>query len=165
MKVYIDYISGDEFMSDSFPAVVSMEDACMEVKAKYVTKGKEVVNIATDEEEEEDEGGVTVIDIQDKFNLQEVQGWTKKDFMTWVRGYLKATTLRLKESNPDREAGFKAGATQLVKLITGKFDEFQIFCGEKMDYDGALCFAYQKEQEDEGPTFLFFKDGLNERKY
>ena len=135
-------------MSDSFPATMSMNDACMEVKGKWVTKGKEVVS-----------------DIQDKFNLQEINGWTKKDFMTWVRGFLKATTLRIKESNPDREADMKAGATQLVKLITSKFDEFQIFAGEKMDYEANLCFAYQKEQEDEGPTFLFFKDGLNEKKY
>ena len=41
----------------------------------------------------------------------------------------------------------------------------QLFVGEKMDYEGAFCFAYQKEQEDEGPTFLFFKDGLKEMKY
>ena len=52
---YIDYISGDTFMSDSFPATMSMNDACMEVKGEWVTKGKKVVS-----------------DIQDKFNLQEV---------------------------------------------------------------------------------------------
>ena len=43
-----------------------MEGACIEAKAKYVTKGAEVVNIATDEEEEAAEGE-TVVDIQDKF--------------------------------------------------------------------------------------------------
>ena len=60
---------------------------------------------------------------------------------------------------------FKKGATELVKLIASRFAEMQLFVGEKMDYDGAFCFAYQKEQEDEGPTFLFFKDGLKENKY
>ena len=34
-----------------------------------------------------------------------------------------------------------------------------------MDYEGAFCFAYQKEQTDEGPTFLFFADGLKGVKY
>lgn len=172
MRVYTDYISGDEFMSDSYPSVVSMEEACLEVKAKYVTKGAEHVDIGAnpsaeggDDDGADDAAGETVIDIQDKFNLQEVQGFSKAEFLSWARGYLKKVTARLNENNPDRVPGFKKGATELVKLIAGKFSEMQIFTGEKMDYDGAFCFAYQKEQEDEGPTFLFFKDGLKEMKY
>ena len=48
----------------------------------------------------------------------------------------------------------------MVKLIVDQFDKFQIF---DCFYDNdALCFAYQKEQTYEGPTFLFFKDGLRE---
>ena len=65
----------------------------------------------------------------------------------------------------DRIPEFKKGATELVKFIAGKFSEMQLFVGENMDYEGAFCFAYQKEQTDEGPTFLFFKDGLKENKY
>lgn len=54
MRVFTDLISGDEFFSDSFPHQITMNDACIEAKAKYVTKGKETVMIATDEEEEDD---------------------------------------------------------------------------------------------------------------
>ena len=72
MRVFIDHISGDEFFSDSFPHELCMEDACIKAKAKYVTKGKETVMIATDEEEEEDGEGETVVDIVDKFELNEV---------------------------------------------------------------------------------------------
>ena len=54
MKVYTDLISGDEFFSDSFPHEITCNGACIEAKAKYVTKGKETVLIATDEEEEDD---------------------------------------------------------------------------------------------------------------
>jgi len=165
MRVFKDLISGDEFFSDSFPHTVSMNDACIETMAKYVTKGAETVMLATDEEEEETEG-VTVIDIQDKFGLNEIQGWSKTEFMQWARGYLGKTTAALTEAGKaERIPGFKKGATELVKLIASKWSEMQLFCGEKMDYEGALCFAYQKEQEDEGPTFLFFKDGLKEMKY
>jgi len=86
--------------------------------------------------------------------------------MTWAKGYLTKTTQKLKDlGKEDRIPGFKAGAVQLVKLIAGKWDEMQLFVGSKMDYNGAFCFAYQKEQEDEGPTFLFFADGLRETKY
>ena len=164
MRVFTDYISGDEFFSDSFPHQVIFEDACIEATAKYITKGAETVLLATDEEEEEVEGE-TVVDIQDKFALNEVQNFSKAEFMAWARGYLQKVTTRLQESNPDRVAGFKKGATQLVKLIAGKWSEMQLFAGEKNDFDGAFCFAYQKNQEDEGPTFLFFKDGLKECKY
>jgi len=43
----------------------------------------------------------------------------------------------------------------------------QIFSGKSgfaLDPPAALCFAFQEEQEDEGPTFLFFKDGLRDEK-
>ena len=119
-----------------------------------------------DEEEDNDEAGETVVDIQDKMGLVEVNGFGKADFMNWARGYLGKVTKRLNESgNSERVPGFKAGATQLVKLIAGNFAEMQLFVGEKEDYEGAMCFAYQKNQTDEGPTFLFFRDGLKEQKY
>lgn len=166
MKVWTDLISGDEFFSDSFPHQVTMNGACIEAKAKYVTKGAEVVNIATDEEEEDQGEGETVVDIQDKFQLFEVQGFSKAEFMTWCRGYMQKVVAKLNETGKsERVPEFKKGATELVKLIASRFAEMQLFVGEKMDYEGAFCFAYQKEQEDEGPTFLFFKDGLKENKY
>ena len=124
-----------------------MEGACIEAKAKYVTK-------------EIDYCDETVIDIQDKFNLNEVQGFSKEDFMTWVRDYLTKITTRLKAEDPERVPLFKRGTTQLVKLIADQFKKMQVFVGKKSEYEGALCFAYQKEQNDEGPTFLFFADGL-----
>jgi hypothetical protein len=166
MRVFTDMVSGNEFFSDSFPHTLIFDDACIEAKAKYITKGHEVVMLATDEEEEDQGEGETVIDIQDKFALNEVQGFSKAEFMAWVRTYLQKISAKLTEAGQaDRVPIFKRGATQLVKLIAGKWDEMQLFVGESMDYEGAFCFAYQKEQEDEGPTFLFFKDGLKETKY
>ena len=97
MRVFKDVISNDEFFSDSFPHELLFEDACIQAKAKYVTKGAETVNIATDEEEEEQEGE-TVIDIQDKFMLNEIQGWSKAEFMTWAKGYLKKVVAHLNGS-------------------------------------------------------------------
>ena len=92
----------------------------------------------------------------------------KKDVMTWGKAYLKAVEQKLKDNGKtERIPDFKAGATILFKLIIAKFDEMQIFSGKKgfeLDPPSALCFAYQEEQEDEGPTFLFFADGLEEEK-
>ena len=86
--------------------------------------------------------------------------------MSWCKGYLAKVTAKLTDlGKEERVPEFKKGATQLVKLIAANFAEMQLFVGEKMDYEGAFCFAYQKNQEDEGPTFLFFADGLKETKY
>jgi hypothetical protein len=52
-----------------------------------------------------------------------------------------------------------------VKHILEKFDEVQIFVGENYDMDAGLAYAYQKEQDDAGPTFFFFLDGLRLEKY
>ena len=86
----------------------------------------------------------------------------------WAKAYLKTIVEKLKEQGKDeRIPDFKAGATGMIKLITGQFDEFQIFSGKggfEIEPPSGLCFAYQENQEDEGPTFLFFADGLMEEK-
>ena len=38
MRVWKDLISGDEMVSDSFEFTQTIEDTCLEVKAKFVTK-------------------------------------------------------------------------------------------------------------------------------
>lgn len=45
MKVWLDYFSGDEMISDSYKMQLTFNDACLEVKAKFVTKGSDRVKI------------------------------------------------------------------------------------------------------------------------
>ena len=96
-----------------------MEGACIEAKAKYVTKDNWELD--------------TVVDIQDKFGLNEVQGFSKAEFMTWARGYLPKITTRLKDDDPERVPLFKRGATQLVKFIADQFTKMQVLMGKSMD--------------------------------
>ena len=42
----------------------------------------------------------------------------------------------------------------MIKFVVGKYDEFQIFCGESFDTEASLCFCYYPEGETD-PTFLF----------
>ena len=42
MKVWIDLFSGDEMVSDSYKHQLIFNDACLEVKAKFVTKNDNV---------------------------------------------------------------------------------------------------------------------------
>ena len=42
MKVWIDLLSGDEMVSDSYKMQMLFNDACLEVKAKFVTKNDNI---------------------------------------------------------------------------------------------------------------------------
>ena len=166
MKVWIDLISGDEMVSDSYPHSVVFDGAGLEVKARYRTKGIDQIAIASDDVIEDDGTGETVVDIVDYFKYNEIPGFQKKDFMAWVKGYLAKVTDKLKANGKeDRVDGFKKGATELVKFVISKWDEMQVFAGPKYDMDAGLCFAWQKEQSDDGPTFLYFLDGMKEEKF
>lgn len=164
VKVYSDLVSGDEMVSDSYPHTMINEDTTMEVRARYVKKGSDNIAIASDDVMDDDDQAETVVDVQDSFQLNEIN-LSKKEVMIWAKGYLTSITKKLQESNPDRVPGFKKGSTQTLKMILSKHDEFQIFTGKNINMDGALAFAYQKEQDDDGPTFLFFIDGMKGEKF
>ena len=109
MIVYKDIFSGDEMVSDSYKQTLIFNDACLEVQAKYVTKGSGNIAIASDDVIDDDEGGETVINIVDAHQLQECQ-LSKKDFMALVKPYLKKVSTWLTENGKeDRVKGFKTG--------------------------------------------------------
>lgn len=165
MKVWSDLISGDEMISDSYKHTLINEDTTLEVSARYTKKGSDQIMIASDDVMEEDENAETVVDIVDAFNLQEIN-LSKKDFMAWAKAYMPKVCTKLTEAGQEaRVADFKKGATTTVKFIAGRFDEFQIFTGKSYNMEGSLTFAYQKNQDDEGPTFLFFVDGMKCEKF
>ena len=82
-----------------------------------------------------------------------------------IKALLVKTVGFMKENGKeDRVPGFKAGATELTKLVVSKFDEMQIFMGEGMDAEASICFSYTKDGETE-PVFLFFADCMKEEKF
>jgi hypothetical protein len=164
MKVWIDVFSGDEMVSDSYKSALIFNDACLEVQAKYITKGNEKIDIGGDDQDEEEAEGETVINVVDAHQLQETQ-LSKKDFMTMVKAYLKRVVGHLKEKGKeDRVPEFQKGATEMIKFIVGKYDEMMIFTGSSYDTEAGLAFSYTKDGETE-PVFLFFVDGMREQKF
>ena len=164
MKVWIDVFSGDEMVSDSYKSQLIFNDACLEVQAKYITKGNEKIDIGGDDQDEEEAEGETVINVVDAHQLQETQ-LSKKDFMTMVKAYLKKVVAHLKEKGKeDRVPEFQKGATEMIKFIVGKYDEMMIFTGSSYDTEAGLAFSYTKDGETE-PVFLFFVDGMREQKF
>merc|ERR1719453_2005900 len=129
MRVYKCLVSGDEFVSDSYPAELIMNDACLEVKARFTKKGSDSIKIAADDESDDDADAPTVIDIVDSFQLNEVT-LSKKDYGAWAKDYLKKIVgIMTEKGQADRVDGFKKGATELVKFTMSKIDEMQFWCG------------------------------------
>ena len=82
-----------------------------------------------------------------------------------LKALLKRIVGHLKDNGKeDRVDAFKAGATEMIKFVMGKFDEMQIFTGESVDTEATLCFAYTKDGEVD-PTFLFFNDAYIQEKF
>ncbi|CAN6373370.1 unnamed protein product [Urochloa humidicola] len=167
MLVYQDLLTGDELLSDSFPYKELENGVLWEVDGKWVVQGAVDVDIGANPSAEgggEDEGvddqAVKVVDIVDTFRLQEQPAFDKKQFVTFIKRYIKNLTAKLE---PEKAEEFKKGIEGATKYLLGKLKDLQFFVGESMHDDGSLVFAYYKDGATD-PTFLYFAHGLKEIK-
>lgn len=172
MKVYKDAFTGDELMSDSYRQLApfgnaDLADVAFEVIGKRVVKGGGDCGVARNTEEGEDAGGdepvEMVIDIIDGFKLVET-GFSKKEYGTYIKGYMKRVEKFLQENKPDRVEAFKSGAAKLIKEILGKYDDFQFFMSESTDPEAGMVYSYYPDGS-EVPHNIYIKDGMKEEKY
>jgi hypothetical protein len=173
MLVFQDVFNNDEVMSDVFPFTLDYEDVIMKVKSSY--KNKEAVgnvdigcgNAFGGSEEEaggEEAGAEKVIDVVHNANLVQTN-LSKADFMAHIKGYVKRLKAFVDENKPDRSASFQKGASEFVKFVVSKFDEFEFYTGSKEDLDeGSLIFSFWEDESAPGPVFYFWKDALKEVK-
>ncbi len=149
MKLWKDVLSGDEMVSDSYPHEVAMNDCCLKVYSRFVTKGGEDFGIANNDEDEggvmEEAKGVTVIDVVDGMRLEEMT-LDKKTFMTYIKGYLGRVVENLKsKGKEERIPEFKKGSVELTKFIIANFGDLQFFVGPSNDWDGSIGYALQED--------------------
>ncbi|KAG6437477.1 hypothetical protein SASPL_102394 [Salvia splendens] len=167
MLVYQDLLSGDELLSDSFTYKEIENGMLWEVEGKWVVQGAVSVDIGAnpsaegaDDEEGVDDQAVKVVDILDTFRLQEQPPFDKKQFIAYVKKYIKNLTPKLE---PEKQDQFKKGIEGATKYLVSKLKDFQYFVGESMHDDGTMVFAYYKEGATD-PTFLYLAHGLKEVK-
>ncbi|KAI6693045.1 hypothetical protein NL676_020755 [Syzygium grande] len=166
MLVYQDLLTGDELLSDSFPYKEIHNGALWEVEGKWVVKGAVDFDIGANPSAEggEDEGvddqAVKVVDIVDTFRLQEQPPFDKKQFVTYMKRYIKLLTAKLEG---DQQEAFKKNIEAATKFLLTMLKDLQFFVGESMHDDGSLVFAYYKDGATD-PTFLYFGHGLKEIK-
>ena len=165
--VYQDLLTGDELLSDSFPYREIENGILWEVDGKWVGQGAIDVDIGANPSAEgggDDEGvddqAVKVVDIVDTFRLQEQPPFDKKQFVTFMKRYIKNLSAKL---DAEKQEEFKKNIEGATKYLLGKLKDLQFFVGESMHDDGGLVFAYYKDGATD-PTFLYFSHGLKEVK-
>ena len=167
MLVYQDLLTGDELLSDSFPYREIENGILWEVDGEWVVQGAIDVDIGANPSAEgggDDEGvddqAVKVVDIVDTFRLQEQPPFDKKQFVTFMKRYIKNLSAKL---DAEKQEEFKKNIEGATKYLLGKLKDLQFFVGESMHDDGGLVFAYYKDGATD-PTFLYFSHGLKEVK-
>ncbi|KAI9538292.1 translationally-controlled tumor protein homolog [Gymnodraco acuticeps] len=167
MNIYKDVISGDEMFSNTFK--LSISGLFYEVEGKTVTRteGFDDALIGANASAEEmtdgnDSSTISGVDIVLNHSLQRVE-FTKKSFMAYIKGYVKAIKTHLEKENPDRVEAFKAEAPDAIKKIVANFSNYEFFTGESLDSEGLVGLLDYRE-DGITPFMLFFKDGLIEEK-
>eukprot|EP01092_Planopodium_desertum_P012358 TRINITY_DN5806_c0_g2_i1.p2 TRINITY_DN5806_c0_g2~~TRINITY_DN5806_c0_g2_i1.p2 ORF type:complete len:148 (-),score=59.58 TRINITY_DN5806_c0_g2_i1:46-489(-) len=147
MIVYKDIFTDDEFGSDAFK-MKEVEDVAYELEAKFLTK-------------EVDGESVTVIDVVDAHELQRVT-LEKKDFVTYIKGFMKKLSDHLKEKSPTRVEAFQKGATKLVTTLVAAHKDLEFYAGSSGSLEGGIAILQYK---GEIPVIYIFKDALKIEKY
>ncbi|GAU29369.1 hypothetical protein TSUD_31760 [Trifolium subterraneum] len=155
MLVYQDLLTGDELLSDSFPYKEIENGLLWEVEGKWVVQGAVDVDIGANPSAEggEDEG----VDDQ---AVKEQPAFDKKQFVTFMKRYIKLLTPKLEG---EKQELFKKHIEGATKYLLPKLKDLQFFVGESMHDDGSLVFAYYKDGATD-PTFIYFAYGLKEIK-
>ncbi|MCE5166025.1 hypothetical protein HAX54_014135, partial [Datura stramonium] len=127
----------DELLSDSFPYKELENGILWEVQGKWVTQGAVDVDIGANpsaEGADEDEGvndqAVKVVDIVDTFRLQEQPSFDKKQFVTFMKRYIKNLTPKLEGEAQDT---FKKNIESATKFLMSKLKDLQFVIATVME--------------------------------
>ncbi|KAJ4462916.1 putative cytoplasmic protein [Paratrimastix pyriformis] len=164
MIVYKDIFSGDEMLSDSFPATET--DAFLEVESANITVGDEQINIGANPAEGEVEEGPEaqrVNNIVHGFKLHETS-FAKPDYLKALKDYMMRVKAYLQEKTPDRVAPFMAAAKVAAANIVANFADYTFYTGESYEQTAMIVLS-KFVGEATTPTFFFWKDGLRQDKY
>lgn len=173
MRIYKDFITGDEMFSDTYK-IKLIDEVMYEVTGKLVQRkaGDVVLDGANPsaEGEDADDSAVGVesgVDIVLNHRLVETYAFgDKKGYTAYLKDYMKKIVVRLQEKSPDQVDVFKNNMNKVMKDILGRFKDLQFFTGESMDCDGMVAMMeYRDIDGDSVPILMCFKHGLEEEKF
>merc|ERR1711862_431895 len=173
MKIYKDVFSGDELFSDTYPIKV-VDDVLYEVTGKHITRSQGEIQLEgsnASAEGGDDEGTESTsesgVDIILNHRLTETGFGSKKDYMVYLKDYMKKVIKYLEDNDRAGEvATFKTNINKVMTGLLSKFKDLQFFTGESMDAEAMiLILDYKDIDGEERPILMAFKHGISEEKY
>merc|ERR1712149_35882 len=165
MKIFKDVFSGDELFSDTYPMKL-VDDCVYEVYGKHISRTEGDIQLegsnASAEGADGDEGGeastVSGVDIILNHRLTETGFGSKKDYMVYLKDYMKKVVKYLEENDRAGEvATFKTNINKVMVGLLGKFKDLQFFTGESMDAEAMiLMLDYREVDGEEKPVLIAF---------
>ena len=113
-------------------------------------------------EEAAEDSAVSGINIVLASRLQ-ATGFSKKDYQTYIKDYMKRIKAKLEAEHPERVDVFVKGMPAVIKKVLGSFKDWEFYTGESMNPEGMAVLLNYRE-DGVTPFFIFFKDGLIEEK-
>merc|ERR1712002_1183242 len=162
VKLYRDILTGDEMFVDTSKHEV-ISDAFYMVVGKHITMSEGNIELAgANPSAEEAAEGCDVVLHQ---RLQETQFGSKKDYLAYMKEYMKNLTKKLnEEGKTESVAKLKSIQGPLVEILKN-FKDLQFFTGESQDPDGMVVLLDYKEVDgEEKPVLYFPMYGLEELK-
>merc|ERR1711872_23394 len=165
MKIFKDILSGDEMFCDT-SEYKDIDDAFLMVIGKHITLAADDIQLegANASAEGDDGEGVDAaaaqsgVDIVLTNRLQETAFGSKKDYLLYLKGYMKKLGAELDEE----KTKLKAIEKPIMELMKN-FKQLQFYTGESCDNDGMIgILDYKDIDGEERPVLYLPKYGLIE---
>merc|ERR1712133_206477 len=143
-----------------------------EIEGKHITRTEGDIELegsnASAEEFNEGTEATTEsgVDVILNHRLVETGFGSKKDYMLYIKDYMKKVVAYLEENDmKDQVEPFKKNISAVMKDLLGKFKDLQFFTGESMNPDAMILMVeYRDVDGEERPIIMGFKHGLREVK-
>jgi len=176
MKIYKDAFSGDELFTDTYP-MEEIGGTLYHVFGKHETRKEGDIVLegsnASAEGEDADDGSdptsVSGIDIVLNHRLVQTGFGSKKDYMEYLKIYMKKVIAHMEANGKGGEEAiktFKKSINDNLVPMLKNFKELDFYIGEGMDTSNGmiLILDYKEFKGEERPYFIVFKHGLEEEK-
>lgn len=171
MYVFQDIISDDEMFTDVYKYEECEDGFCLKVMAKLLTRSDKFddaligANKSAEEQCEEIEGSSTSgLNVVLDNKLAEAPGFSKKQYVSYLKGYVKALNGKVSEENKKAfQEKAKKYLQKFSKMSDEEFKEYEFFQGEKVNAD-AMVILCKWNEDGISAELTFIKDGLRQEK-
>lgn len=112
-----------------------------------------------------DSGVEMVNNVINGFQYTETQIGSASDFKAWIKEYMQAVVVKLREKGKPKEEiqAFKAGATAIAKYLLTRFSDVQFYLGPSFDSNSMVFSIYPEGATT--PNFYYIMGGFIAEKF